>query len=413
MARIITILFISILLLSCGITSSRADDSLSGKSFIIKTDDESSPPADKPKVITEDKTKLLSLDSSLPNLVEVRVKDIAHLDGIRKNQLFGIGLVTGLSGTGDDTNSVKFTAQAIANMLDNLGIKADPGDIRVKNFASVMVTANLPAFARPGETIDVTVSAMGNAKSLEGGTLVLTPLQAANGEIYAVAQGPITLGGFGAGGTAGGGAAVKKNFLTAGNIPSGAIVEKEVNSVFSNGDSLTWVLREPDFTTSSLMANSITASFPSSGAIAIDPSIVSMHIPSEFINDPSGFISKVEQLKVLVDSPSKVVINEKNGTIILGGNVRILPVSIAHGSITVTISENIGVSQPTPLSQGQTVVTQQQNVTATEKPAQFVQVTSENLVNALNQMGASAKDIVAIFQALKAAGALEAELILI
>ena len=413
MPRIIPILFISILLFSFGMASTRADDLSKDKSFIIKTDDDKTIPTDKSKEKIEDKTKLLSLEEILPNRVEVRVKDVAHLDGIRKNQLFGIGLVTGLAGTGDDTNSVKFTAQAIANMLDNLGIKAEPGDIRVKNFASVMVTADLPPFTKPGETIDVNISAMGNAKSLEGGTLVLTPLQAANGEIYAVAQGPVTLGGFSAGGTTGAEAKVRKNFLTAGRIPSGAIVEKEVNFEFSDGDSLTWILREPDFTTASLMANSITSSFPLSSAKAIDPSIVTMHIPAVYTNDPASFIARVEQIKILVDSPSKVVINEKNGTIVLGGNVKIMPVSIAHGSITVTISEKIDISQPAPLSGGKTVVTEQTGVTATEKPAQFVQVTSENLVNALNQMGASAKDIVAIFQALKAAGALEAELVLI
>ncbi|MFH1514634.1 MAG: flagellar basal body P-ring protein FlgI [bacterium] len=340
--------------------------------------------------------------------VKVRLKDIARLQGVRKNQLFGVGLITGLSGTGDDTNTVKFTAQALSNMLNNLGIAADPADIRVKNFASVMVTADLPPFSKPGDLIDVTISSMGNAKSLEGGTLVLTPLQAANGEIYAVAQGGITLGGFGATGQTG--AKVKKNFLTVGRIPSGAIVEKEVPFTFKDGEKLTWVLRQNDFTTAKNVAASINRAFPLSNASAIDPSTVKMRIPSESIDDPVDFVSKIEQLEISVDSISKVVINEKNGTIVFGGNVKILPVSIAHGNITISVSERYSVSQPGSLSGGSTVVIPESAVTVTQGAAKFVPVTSENLISSLNQMGATAQDIVAIFQAIKAAGALEAEL---
>jgi len=380
-------------------------DSSSDRSFILKDTSVESEIMNPSQPVAE---KLAELE--VKNQVKVRIKDIARLDGIRKNQLFGIGLVTGLAGTGDDTNSVKFTAQAIANMLDNLGIKADPKDIRVKNFASVMVTADLPPFAKPGDTIDITISAMGNAKSLEGGTLVLTPLQAANGEIYAVAQGSISLGGFGA---EAGGAKVSKNYLTVGRIPGGAIVEKEVYFEFENDGQIIWILREPDFTTAFSMAETINSTFRMAFAKAIDPSSIYVRIPSEFQYDPTEFIAKVEQLEVGVDGVSKVVINEKNGTIVLGGSVRIRPVSVAHGSITVLISDVIGVSQPQPFSRGTTVVTKQEGVGVVEKPAQFVQVTSETLVTALNQMGASAKDIVAIFQAIKAAGALEAELVII
>lgn len=345
------------------------------------------------------------------NFVQVRLKDIARLKGVRKNQLFGIGLVTGLSGTGDDTNSVKFTAQAIANMLNNMGISANSADIRVKNFAAVMVTADLPAFAKPGDQIDVTISSMGNAKSLDGGTLLMTPLQAANGDIYAVAQGSVTLGAFGASGKSGSG--VKKNFLTVGRIPSGAIVEQEVPFSYHEGDVLTWILRDNDFTTALNIADSINKNYPDAVALAIDPSTIQLRIPRESWSDPIEFVSKLEQIEVSVDSISRVVINEKNGTIVLGGQVKILPVSIAHGNITVSVSETYNVSQPDMFSSGRTTVVPDSGVQVVEGAAEFVNVTSENLVKSLNQMGATAQDIVAIFQAIKAAGALEAELVII
>jgi flagellar P-ring protein precursor FlgI len=401
----ITIIWLIIAVMAFGQTDNPNSDSSSDKSFLLENT------TIEPDVSTKQKEKTKE-GLIVPGTVKSRIKDIARIDGVRKNQLFGIGLVTGLAGTGDDTNSVKFTAQAIANMLDNLGIKADPKDIRVKNFASVMVTADLPPFVKPGDTIDITISSMGNAKSLEGGTLVLTPLQAADGEIYAVAQGAISLGGFGAE-SAGGGAKVAKNYLTVGRIPAGAIVEKEVHFEFENDGQIVWVLREPDFTTAYLMVEAIKKAFPMAMAKAFDPSSVLVRIPSEFRYDPTEFIARVEQIEVAVDGSSKVVINEKNGTIVLGGNVRILPVSIAHGAITVVISDTLEVSQPQPFSSGKTVVTQKEEMAVTEKPAQFVQVTSETLVNALNQLGASAKDIVAIFQAIKAAGALQAELVII
>ncbi len=394
------ILFVLLFACPAYAQDSNSGDSSHGFSFLIDTVESTStaPVITRPKII----------DNIPNNLVKVRLKDIARLQGVRKNQLFGVGLITGLSGTGDDTNSVKFTAQAISNMLNNLGIAASPSDIRVKNFASVMVTADLPPFAKPGDLIDITISAMGNAKSLVGGTLVMTPLQAANGEIYAVAQGAITLGGFGVSGQTG--AKVKKNFLTVGRIPSGAIVEREVPFTFRDGDMLTWVLRKSDFTTATCAARAINSVYPSSRATAVDPSTIRMRIPGKSCSNPVGFIAQIEQIEIGVDAISKIVINEKNGTIVLGGNVKIMPVSIAHGNITVSVSESFGVSQPGPLSRGATVVVPQSGVVVTEGAAEFVQVTSENLISALNQMGATAQDIVAIFQAIKAAGALEAEL---
>jgi flagellar P-ring protein precursor FlgI len=395
--------FIWILLSVITLAQDNSDASSNGKGFLIDEPQQEAaaiiPPAGK------------TANDPDSELVKARIKDIAVLKGVRKNQLFGVGLVTGLAGTGDDTNSVKFTAQAISNMLNNLGIVADPKDIRVKNFASVMITADLPPFAKPGDTIDVTVSAMGNAKSLVGGTLVLTPLQGADGQIYAVAQGSITLGGYGAGGKTG--TSVSKNFLTVGRIPSGAIVEVEVPFTYMEGDTLTYHLRESDFTTAMQVADSINKAIPNTSAIAADPSTIIVKIPYESMSNPVEFISKVEQLEVGVDSVSKVVINEKNGTIIFGGKVKILPVSIAHGNITIAISESYKVSQPKPISTGTTAVTPESKVTVYEGPAEIVPVTSDTLVQTLNKMGASANDIVAIFQAIKAAGALEAELVII
>ncbi len=394
-----------IMLLACPAFGQDSDSDNKSHRYSFLIDSVDSTPATK---TAPARTKPVVIDNIPKNLVQVRLKDIARLQGVRKNQLFGVGLITGLSGTGDDTNSVKFTAQAISNMLNNMGIAASPSDIRVKNFASVMVTADLPPFAKPGNLIDITVSSMGNAKSLEGGTLVMTPLQAANGEIYAVAQGAITLGGFGASGQSG--AKVKKNFLTVGRIPSGAIVEREVPFTFSDGDILTWILRKSDFTTATCAARAINKMYPSSKATAVDPSTIKMIIPRKSYSNPVGFIAQIEQIEIGVDAPSKIVINEKNGTIVLGGNVKIMPVSIAHGNITVSVSESFGISQPSALARGATIVVPESGIIVAESAAEFVEVTSENLISALNQMGATAQDVVAIFQAIKAAGALEAEL---
>jgi len=341
---------------------------------------------------------------------ECRIKDIAKVLGVRSNQLWGIGLIAGLTGTGDDANRVAYTGQAIANMLNRAGLTVDAAKINVKNFASVIVTADLPPFVQPGDTIDVTVSSIGNAKSLEGGTLIMTPLKAANGEVYAVAQGQVSLGGFGVTGRGAGGGEVRKSFLTVGRIPDGALVENEVTFNLDQGGYITIVLNQPDFTTSIKLADAVKAIEGVESSRAIDPANVEVKIPTAFSDDLVRFISEIENLTVPVDTPAKVVINERTGTIVMGQNVQILPVAIAHGPLTINIQYSLEVSQPPPISTGFPVVVPNEQLTVQEGKAVFVRVSTADIVKALNALGVAPTDIVAIFQALKAAGALQAEL---
>jgi flagellar P-ring protein FlgI len=346
---------------------------------------------------------------------EVRVKDIARVLGVRGNQLYGIGLVTGLAGTGDSSSSVDFTAQAIANMLDRAGIPTDPNEIKVDNFATVMVTADLPAFVREGDSIDITVSSMGDCESLQGGVLIMTPLRAANGEIYAVAQGPVSLAGFGVAGGAGGATSRRQsNFLTVGRIPNGAYVEKEVDFELAPQSILTMVLMNPDFTTAIRLRDAVATAFPSIRDVeARDAASISMLIPDEYQNDVVRFISLVENLTLTPDVPNRVIINERTGTIVMGAGVQIIPVAIAHGALSITITQSYDVSQPPPLSGGYSLAVPETGMIIQDSPAQFIRITSADLVAALNALGATPRDIVAIFQALSAAGALQAELIII
>ena len=350
--------------------------------------------------------------SSVP---EVRVKDIARVLGVRGNQLYGFGLVTGLAGTGDNSSSVEYTAQAISNMLERAGLPTDPDDIKVENFAMVMVTCDLPAFARAGDSIDVTVASMGDAESLQGGILIMTPLQAANGEIYAVAQGPVSLAGFGAAGGGGGAARrTQSNFLTVGRIPNGAYVEREVDFDLAPQDILTIVLMHPDFTTAIRLRDVIATAFPSVRLVeAQDAASINIRVPPEYQNDIVRFISLVENLTVTPDVPNRVIINERTGTIVMGSGVQIIPVAIAHGALSITVTEKLDVSQPPPLSGGYSLAVPRTGMIVEEGAAQFVRITSADLVAALNALGATPRDIVAIFQALEAAGALQAELVII
>jgi flagellar P-ring protein precursor FlgI len=349
------------------------------------------------------------------NAPQVRVKDIARVLGVRGNQLYGVGLVTGLAGTGDNSSSVDFTAQAIANMLERVGLPTDPDDIKIENFAMVMVTCDLPAFAREGDTIDVTVSAMGDAESLQGGVLIMTPLRAANGEIYAVAQGPLSLAGFGVGGGGGGaGGRRQTNFLTVGRIPNGAYVEREVDFDLAPNDMLTLVLMNPDFTTAIRLRDAIALAFPSVRIVdAQDAASINVRVPDQYRNDLVRFISEVENLTLTPDIPNRVIINERTGTIVMGAGVQIIPVAIAHGALSITVAQSIDVSQPPPFSAGESLAVPRAGVLIEEEPAQFVRITSADLVAALNALGATPTDIVAIFQALEASGALQAELIII
>jgi flagellar P-ring protein precursor FlgI len=341
----------------------------------------------------------------------VRVKDLAHIGGARSNQLMGYGLVVGLDGSGDSKQTM-FTPQAVANMLQDFGINVPAGLIRVKNVAAVMVSAELPAFAQPGDRIDVTVSSLGDARSLQGGTLLQTPLQAADGSVYAVAQGALSIGGFSA---ASAGSQVQKNHPTVGRIPSGALVERAVATTLDRGGAVTVSLNQPDFATAARVAVAINGSTGQTLATACDGGTVLVEIPPERSSDLVGFIADIGLVTVHPDVVAKVIINERTGTVIIGGAVTISPVAVAHGGLTVEITRELLVSQPPPLAPrtGETVVVPHSDVSAHEQEAALVEVqgrTVQELVRSLNAIKVSPRDIIAILQAIKQAGALQAEL---
>jgi flagellar P-ring protein precursor FlgI len=342
----------------------------------------------------------------------VRIKDIANIKGVRQNQLVGYGLIVGLNGTGDD-DDLKYTIQSMAAMLQKMGVTVRAEDIESENVAAVMVTAELPPFARVGTQIDVLVSSIGDAENLQGGTLLFTPLKAADGQVYAIAQGPVSTGGFEAGGAAGGG--VQKNFPTVGRVPGGASIEKEIVIDFNQKDVLTFVLHQPDFTTASRMTQAINTAANSRIARTQDAATIEVIVPQKYRGNAVELATLIENLGVTPDAISKVVINERTGTVIMGENVRISTVAIAHGNLSIQIKETENVSQPLPFSPGgQTVVTPDSDVIVAEgkKPLFLVEsgVSIGEVVRALNALGVSPRDLIAIFQALKAAGALQAEL---
>ncbi|HME41974.1 MAG TPA: flagellar basal body P-ring protein FlgI [Syntrophorhabdales bacterium] len=338
-----------------------------------------------------------------------RIKDIAYINGLRPNQLIGYGLVVGLENTGDRVNTI-FTIQSLTNMLEKMGIRVDPTTIRVNNIAAVAVTADLPPFARIGNKIDVTVSSIGDARSLQGGTLLFAPLRGADGEVYAVAQGAVLLGGFVATGQA---AQVQKNAVTTGRVVNGATIERELNYQAINADSVVVSLRSPDFTTVKRVSDRINEVFRGSTS-AKDGATVMINIPAEFKANPVAFISAVENLDVDPGTFSKIVVNERTGTVVIGENVRIQTVAVSHGNISIQIKEQPTVSQPLPFSQGQTVTTPSTKMKVEEEKGRFFVmdsgVTIRDLVTALNALGVSARDVITILQAVKAAGALHAEL---
>jgi flagellar P-ring protein precursor FlgI len=342
----------------------------------------------------------------------VRIKDIAEIQGVRSNQLVGYGLVVGLNGTGDSGDAT-FTTQSMAAMLEKMGVTVLPEDIAVDNVAAVMVTTDLPAFARTGGRIDVLVSSIGDAENLQGGTLLFTPLKAANGQVYAVAQGPLSTGGFQVGSASGSG--VQKNFPTVGRVVNGAIIEKEVPTNFNARKSLTLTLHHPDFTTASRVAQAINIAFYETIARTHDAGTIEVKVPEKYRGNTVPMVTMMEKLGVTPDAVSKVVINERTGTVIMGENVRISTIAIAHGNLSVEIREDQRVSQPLPFSRGgQTVVVPESDVLVEEgnNPIFVVDsgVSLGELVRALNALGVSPRDLIAIFQALKAAGALQAEL---
>lgn len=341
----------------------------------------------------------------------VRIKDIADIKGVRQNQLVGYGLIVGLEGTGDGKKSV-FTNRAISSMLEKMGMPVSPDEIKTKNIASVMVTAVLPPFARAGSRIDVIVSSIGDAKNLQGGTLVLTPLKGVDDRVYAVAQGSISTGGFAAAGNA---AVVQKNFLTVGRIPGGALIEREIPFDFSQKDSLTLMLRHPDFTTSSRVAEAINTRLPGASARANDPGTVHVKVSDGYSGDIVRFATIIEGLEVHPDVAAKVVINERTGTVVMGQDVRISTVAVAHGNLSIQISEGAQVSQPGPFSKrGETVAVPETEVAVQEGDNKLMLVnagaTIGEVVRALNALGVTPRDLIAILQAIKAAGALQAQL---
>jgi len=349
----------------------------------------------------------------IPKVHAVRIKDIADIKGVRQNQLVGYGLVVGLKGTGDSDDSL-FTIQSLASLLEKMGVTVQTADIdKVENVAAVMVTAELAPFASQGSRIDALVSSIGDAKDLQGGTLLFTPLKAADGQIYAVAQGPVSTGGFAVSGNSGD--QVQKNFPTVGRVVGGALVEKEVHSDFNQKDSLTLALHEPDFTTAARVAQAINRAFYSQLAHTENAGSIRVSVPENYLGDTVQFVTMIESLGVTPDAVSKVVINERTGTVIMGENVRISTIAIAHGNLSIQIDESQNVSQPLPFSpRGQTVVTPQTQIVVQEgkNPLFLVEsgVSIGEVVKALNALGVTPRDLIAIFQALKAAGALQAEL---
>ncbi len=343
----------------------------------------------------------------------VRIKDITEIKGVRQNQLVGYGLVVGLEGTGDSDDSL-FTIQSLASLLEKMGVTVQTKDIEdVENVAAVMVTAELPPFASQGSRIDVLVSSIGDAENLQGGTLLFTPLRAADGQTYAVAQGPVSTGGFAVSGNSGD--QVQKNFPTVARVVGGALVEKEIHSDFNQKDSLTLALHEPDFTTAARVAEAINRAFYSQLARTENAGSIHVSVPENYLGDTVQFVTMIESLGVTPDAVSKVVVNERTGTVIMGENVRISTIAIAHGNLSIQIDESQNVSQPLPFSpRGQTVVTPESEIVVQEgkNPLFLVEsgISIGEVVKALNALGVTPRDLIAIFQALKAAGALQAEL---
>lgn len=341
-----------------------------------------------------------------------RIKELASIQGVRSNQLVGYGIVVGLDGTGDQTTQTPFTVQSILSMLRNMGINLPPGtNLQLKNVAAVMVTANLPPFARSGQTLDVTVSSMGNAKSLRGGTLLMTPLKGADGQVYAMAQGNLLVGGVGA---SAGGSSVQVNHLGVGRIASGATVERAVPTDVGQGEFVHLELNQTDFTTASRMVETINRAFGPNTAVALDGRMVRVNAPLD-VNQRVAFISRMENLSLSPgDDVARIILNARTGSIVMNKEVKLDTVAVAHGNLSVVISSEPLVSQPNAFSQGQTVTGEQANIEIKEKKGELVMVKAGaslgEVVKALNAVGASPQDLLAILQAMKAAGALKADL---
>ncbi len=346
-----------------------------------------------------------------------RIKDLASVAGVRGNPLVGYGLVVGLDGSGDQTTQAPFTTQSLKAMLSQLGVTLPAGqNLQLKNVAAVAIHAELPAFAKTGQMIDITVSSIGNAGSLRGGSLLMTPLKGADGQVYAIAQGNVVVGGFGVSGKDGSRVAV--NVPSAGRIPNGATVERVVANAFGGSGDLQFNLHTPDFSTAAHMASAINATLGGTYARALDPVTVAVAAPSDS-NQRVAFLSALENIDVVPGAAAaRVVINARTGTVVIGSAVRVLPAAVTHGALAVTISEKPQVSQPEPFSEGQTVVVPRTEITVSQEGSgrMFLfnaGVSLDDLVRAVNQVGAAPGDLVAILEALKEVGALRAELVII
>jgi len=343
-----------------------------------------------------------------------RIKELAQLEGVRSNHLIGYGLVIGLNGSGD-SGGTQFTNQSLVNMMDKLGVTVDPNMVQVDNVAAVVVTSILPPFARAGSTIDVAVASIGDAESLVGGTLLATPLQGADGKIYAVSQGSLVVGSLAYGGKS---AKVQKNHPTAARIPDGAHVEREVPFVFGQQRSLKYRLHDSDFTTVSRMTDEVNRYFKTPLARSLDAGQMEILIPAEFEGRVVDFVSQIERLEVVPDTLARIVVNEKTGTIVMGEQARISTVAVSHGNLNLVVSESANVSQPAAFARrGRTVVTPETEVDVTEDHGNLIVmekgVNIGDVAAALNAIGATPRDLIAIFQAIKAAGALYADLVIL
>lgn len=336
---------------------------------------------------------------------------MASVKGVRSNQIIGYGLVVGLRGTGDKQQT-QFTIQSLRSMLAKMGmgISIDPRQIRIANVAAVMVTAKLPAFARTGSAIDVVVSSIGDASSLKGGTLLMTPLFGGDGQVYAVAQGPVAVGGFSAEGS---GSSVSQNHPTVGTVVSGATVEREVAYSMVGQDRFEIALNQPDFTTAQRAALRINEEFRGPVAVARDSGTLDLTLPAAYRSDAVGFMARVEALEIAPDRPARIVLNERTGTVVMGDAVRVSTVAVAHGNLTVVVDQRNEVSQPAPFSEGRTTPVQNSTITTNQDESQLTvieqTITIGDLVRALNSMGTTPMDLVSIIQAIKAAGALSAD----
>jgi len=345
-----------------------------------------------------------------------RLKDLAQIDGNRANQLFGYGLVVGLNGTGDKQNT-EFTVQTLANLLQDYNIRVSPTDVRVKNIAAVIVTAEVPPFVQPGTRLDATVSSIGDASSLSGGVLLLSPLKGPDGRVYAVAQGSVSLGG---GYTALGiGAKISKDHQTAGRITAGVLLERPILSTIVTGDGRIRInLAQPDFTTAKRIAEALSRAPLELAAQALSPGVVSVSVPERYKYNEVGFVAALESVEITPDHPARIVVNERTGTVIISRDVRITPVAVAHAGLHITIKTDLKVSQPNPFGRGETAVVPDTSIAVTQpENRQLVElpggagVSLSELVSALNSLGVTPRDLIAVFEALREAGALQAELV--